>query len=256
MKKTLIILLFVFLAISAQADMITKVISLNYISASEAQQALKPLLQPDETMSVSGNKLILEVSSKTLTKLRTVLNQLDVLPVVFNVAVHQGDADWLNRQAQNNIVYSTHSQSMAGNNQSIQVMSGKSALISMGSNVPVVSSVGLGLWQTGASYERAPVKQGFLIQPTLQGSRIKVKIRRFMAQVNRADANEIDQQQADTTTVIPQDKWVKVGSAGNADEEDSSSVSYTAGNTFKDNSTIYLKISVEKTDEISGTLSK
>lgn len=257
MKNILWIIFFISLQVfAADSDMITKVITLNYISGEKAEQVLKPLIKPDESISHSDQKLVVSVSEKTLTKIRTVLQRLDVMPVVFNIYVHQDDADWLNRQRQSTISYSTSSNRTRADNQMVQVLNGKSALVSTGTNVPVVSSVSFGLWGTGVSYDRLSVNQGFLIQPTLRGSRVELKIRRFNAQQDNANQQNIHQNYTDTTTIVPEKKWVKLGSAGHADLDDGpTSVSYEAGNSFRDKQTVYVKVQVVKTKpEKSGRM--
>ena len=194
MKKILWIICFVSLSVfAAKTNMITKVISLNYISGEKAENILKPLLKANESISQSDQKLVVNVSEDTLTKIRTVLRRVDVMPVVFNIYVHQDDADWLNREKQSTITYSTSSNQSRADDQMIQVVNGKSALVSTGTNSPVVSAVSVGLWDSGVSYDRLSVKQGFLIQPTLKGSRVELKIRRFYAQQDNANQQNINQ---------------------------------------------------------------
>ena len=87
-----------------------------------------------------------------------------------------------------------------------------------------------------------------MIQPTLRGSRVELKIRRFNAQQDNANQQSIHQNYTDTTTIVPERKWIKLGSAGHADLGDGpASVSYEAGNSFRDKQTVYVKVQVVKT---------
>jgi hypothetical protein len=247
MKKYAAILL-LFATTAFSADLITKVIQLNYISASDAERVLNPLLSPGESISNTNNQLVVNVSPETLTKLRVVLHDIDVPPVVFGIFIHQGPANWLDTNDNDDTVYSSNSQSQASDSQSVQVMSGASAFVSMGSNVPVVSSVGIGWWQSGVSYQRENVSQGFLIQPQLQGQQVKLKIRRVNDRVNNVNSQQIDNQNVDTTTMIPLDQWVKLGSTGQADlgADNSSDVVYSTGQNYQSKSTLLIKVSVIK----------
>ena len=249
MKRLLWIFLFFSVAVHATDDkLITKVISLNYISGLEAEKLLKPLLSANEAMSFNKQQLVVRVSKDTLTQIRLVLRRTDVMPVVFNIYIHQDDADWLNRQEQSAVIYQTNSNDNRADDQMVQVMNGKSALVSTGENMPVLSSVSFGLWDTGVSYDRLSIKQGFLIQPTLRGSRVELKIRRFMAQENPANQETIHNHYTDTTTLIPEQKWIKLGAAGHANlGQGRASVSFEAGNSFRDKQTVYVKVSVVKT---------
>jgi hypothetical protein len=243
-KKWSWILLFWVSAVAADSQ-ITKVIPVNNISAEQAEQALKPLLQAGETLSHSGNQLIVNVSPTTLTKIRTILHDLDVSPATLGISVHQDQANWLDSNT-DNVVYGSNSQSISANSQSVQVSSGSSAFISIGRNVPVVSSVGAGDWNAGVSYERMNTSQGFLVRPQLQGNRVKLQIRRVNDTVNKVNNQEIDSQNIDTTTVIPLNQWVKIGSSAGADlpPHQSSDVLYTAGGNDQNRATLFIKVSV------------
>lgn len=246
MKKLLFILLII--ALPSFADnLLTKVIPLTYISTTTAEHAVRPLLRPGESISHSGNQLIVHASSKNISTVESVLQQLDIPPVTFNIFVHQDQADWLDQDS-DDVQYGTSSQSTASDSQSVQVLSGSSAFISMGSNVPVVSSVGGGRWNRGVSYDRAQATQGIFVEPQLQGSQVRLKVRRKNDQINHTNAQEIDQQNVDTTTIIPLDKWVKLGSSGLADNSSNKSddVSYTAGANYPQKGTLFIKISIVK----------
>lgn len=243
-----LLILFFFITTAFSADTITKVITLNYISSSVAYQALQPLLAPSDSISTAENKLIVSVSPETLTKIRTVLHALDVAPATFIISVHQDQADWLNTGDNSDIVYSTRSQSNNGDDQSVQVSSGASAFVATGNNVPMISSVGAGSWNLGVSFQREQVNQGFLIEPQLQGSKVRLKIRRMNDQVSMINNQQINTQSVDTTTIISVNKWVKIGSAGQANTatQSSSDVVYTAGGTQQDEQTVYIKVSLVK----------
>ncbi|MFI4918024.1 MAG: secretin N-terminal domain-containing protein [Legionellales bacterium] len=228
-------------------DLTTKVMSLSYINVNTAEQALKPLLNPGESISHAANKLIVTGTPKTLTTIQAVLQELDVPPVTFNVSIHQDQANWLDQDSSDSISYGTSSQTNAADSQSVQVMSGASAFIAMGSNVPLLSSVSGGSLAPGVSYQRAQVSQGILIEPQLQGKQVKLKIRRTNDHVNNSNAQEIDNQNVDTTTMIPLNRWVKLGSTGQADNssEQSTDVNYNAGANYQQKGTLFIKVRVE-----------
>lgn len=234
---------------ASAADLITKVIPLSYINPGEAEQALKPLLSSEETISHTGHQLIVNVSADTLTKFRTILHQIDIPQVVFKILVHQDQANWLSTSNSDDVVYGTAgNNNTSGNSQSVQVMNGASALISTGSNVPVVSSVGAGAWNAGVAYERMDAEEGFLVQPQLEGSKVKLIIRRVNSRTDNINAQQINNQNVNTTTIVPLDKWVALGSSGQADlsSKPSTDIVYTAGGTYRDNETVYIKVSIER----------
>ncbi len=244
MNRWLIGLLFLAGSAFAQTT-ITKMIELNYIQADKVVQLLQPLIDSDEGERISGagQTLIVVVNPPTLTKIREILHQLDVPPVTFNISIYQGDPNWLSQQNNNDVVYSTNPQSQAQRSQSVKVMSGESAFVSTGEQVPIVSSVGVGFF-TGVSYQQHNIQNGLLVQPVMQGNQVKLSVKRVREQGNAAGGQQFDNQQVNTTIMAPLNKWVPLGSAEGAQNTNSSSTSFTAGRPFSQNSTLYIKVSV------------
>lgn len=240
------ILVLLLLTSNVFADgMVTKVIQLNYLQANKVIQLLRPLISSGEQVSGSGHTLIVKVNEDTMKQIRTVLHQIDVPPVSFNIAIFQGDPDWLSPQNNNSVVYSTQSQSEVQRSQSVKVMSGESAFVSTGEEIPIVSAVGAGFF-TGVAYQQRNVKNGLVVQPVLQGSQVKLTVKRVREQVNAAGGQQFDNQQINTTIMAPLNKWVSLGSAEGAQSSDTSSTSYSAGRTYSKNSTLYIKVSLVK----------
>lgn len=243
MKRWLIGLLF-FAGNAFSQGMITKVIELNYVQADNVIQLIQPLLQSGEKISGSGQTLVVSVSPDTLTEIREVLHKIDVPPVTFNISIFQGDPDWLSQQNQNDVTYSTNPQFQVQRNQSVNVMSGQSALVSTGEQVPVVSAVGVGFYNTGIAYQQHNIDNGLLVQPVLQGSQVKLTVKRVRQQQSVESSQQFDNQEVATTVMAPLNKWVPLGTAEGAQQADSNSTSYTAGRPFSLNSTLYIKVTV------------
>lgn len=244
MRRWLLGLLFLASNAFAQGT-ITKVIELNYLQANKVIQLIQPLLQSGEKVSGSGQTLVVKVAPQTLTQIRTILHQIDVPPVTFNITIYQGDPNWLSAQNSNSVSYSTQPRSEQVRSQSVKVMSGESALISTGEEVPIVTSVGAGFYAAGVSYEQHNIRNGLLVQPVLKGSQVRLTIKRVREQVNAAGGQQFDNQQVNTTLMVPLNKWVSLGSAEGAQNTNSnSSRSFSAGRTFSQNSTLYIRVSV------------
>ncbi|MCC5015655.1 MULTISPECIES: type II/III secretion system protein [Legionella] len=243
MKKWFVGLLF--LAMNVWADqMITKVIELNYQNADNVIRLVQPLLQDGEQITGSGQTLVVKVTPQTLTQLRTVLHKLDQPPVTFEITVFQGDPDWLNQQNDNDMVISTSSQSQQRRRQSVTVMNGESAFVSTGEDQPVLSSVGIGFWGTGVSYDRRLVQNGLLVEPVLQGQRVKLTVRRVREQDNQVVNQQFDEQQVNTTVMVPLNQWVPLASAEGDAPADSNTIVIRAGNQYTQNSTLYIKVRI------------
>lgn len=224
--------------------MITKVIQLNYLQADKVIQLIQPMIQSGERISGTGQTLVVNVSSDTLTMIRDVLHKIDVPPVTFNIAVYQGDPNWLRTQNSNDVVYSTNPQSQVQRSQSVKVLNGESAFVSTAQQMPIVSAVGVGFF-TGVDYQQHNIENGLLILPVLQGSQVKLTVKRVRQQQNAAGGQQFDNQKINTTVMAPLNKWVPLGSAeGAQNNNNSSSTSFTAGRPFSQNSTLYIKVSI------------
>ncbi|WED42424.1 secretin N-terminal domain-containing protein [Legionella cardiaca] len=250
MKTWFLSLFFVVTSALAQ-PLMTKVIELHYQNADTVIQLLQPLLQDGEQITGTGQTLIVKVSPQTLTQLRTILQKIDQPPVTFEITVFQGDPDWLSTQNDNTIVISTSSQQNQQRRQSIQVMNGESAFVSTGQDQPVISSVGIGWWGPGVSYDRRLVQNGLLVEPVLQGQKVKLTVRRVREQDSRASNQAFDQQQVVTTVLVPLNQWVSLASPQGDAPADSTTEVIRAGDQFSQNSTLYIKVRIIK-KESSG----
>lgn len=243
-RTCLIGLLFLASNAFSQPTMMTKVIQLNYVQADKVIQLIQPLIQTDDGEKISGlgQTLVVKVNPQTLTQIREVLHSIDVPPVTFNISIYQGDPNWLSSQ-NNNVIYSTNPQSEVQRSQSVKVMSGESALVTTGEEVPIVSAVGIGFF-TGIDYQQHNIQNGLLVKPVLQGKQVKLSVKRVREQQNSAGGQQFDNQQVNTTILAPLNKWVALGTAEGKSDADHSPVSYTAGRSFSQNSTLYIKVSV------------
>lgn len=242
-KQWLLCLLLLTSSVFAQNNL-TKVIQLEYVPANKVIKLMQPLLGQGEKISGSGQTLVVNVSPDTLTQIRAVLHKIDVPPVTFTVSVYQGDPNWLSSQNSNDVIFSTRPRSEMERGQSVSVLNGESAMISTGSTVPVINSVGFG-WNTGVSYGQQPVQNSVIISPLLQGSQVRITVKKLREQQNTASWQQFDDQQVDTTIMAPLNKWVQLGSAQGAQfQNDSSTVSYSAGRPFQQNATLYIKVSL------------
>ena len=243
MKRIVIISLWFLTSMAFSQPMITKVIELNYLSADKVIQLIQPLLQSGEQLSGSGQTLIVKVSPHTLTQVREVLHQIDLPPVTFNIAVYQGDANWLSAQNSNSTVYSTHSPSEEQRSQSIKVMSGQSAVVNTDQQVPIISAVSGGFYP-GVAYQQHQVNNGLLVQPVLRGSQVQLTIKKVREQIDPAGGQQFDNQKLATTLLIPLNKWVSLGSSEGMKNSDSSATTNSAGRPFTQNATLYIKVSI------------
>ncbi|WP_233586523.1 type II/III secretion system protein [Legionella sp. km772] len=244
MKKWLILLFFLVNQVFAQ-PFVSKVIELHYLSADQVVELLKPLMVEGEQVSGSGQILILKVSPQTLSDIRNVLHKIDVPPVSFTVTVYQGDANWLSKQG-NEVVYSTRPQYQSPPSQSVSVLNGQTALVSMDNQIPIVQAIGYGFY-AGAIYQQHTVQTGLLVQPILKGSQVQLAVKRIRQQQNVPGSQQFGEQQIDTTIMAPLNKWVALGTTNGSNELSQSSTVYSNRPSFVKNSTLYIKVSIDKT---------
>lgn len=243
MKKT-IFLFFMLISVAFADSNIAKVIQLHYQQAQTIIKLAQPLLQNGEKISGSGQTLVVNVSPATLTKLRALIHQLDQPPVTFQISIFQGDPDWLNQQDDTSWSISTNSQQQQQRSQSVQVMNGESAFISTGQDQPMITNIGFGWFSGGVNYQRQMVQNGLVVVPELQGQQVKLSVKRIRQQNNQVNNQTIDQQQVDTTVMVPLNKWVTLGSAQGSPQADDNTEVIRAGNQFTQNSTLYVKVTV------------
>lgn len=238
MRRWFIISFFVATHAIAQS-MVSKVILLHYLDSSECISLIQPFISANEIVSGSGQSLVLHVTPQTLAKIRMLVHQIDVPAKTFKIAVYQGPADWLNQQKKQE-TYSTNLQINNPASQWVQVMNGQKALISMDKQVPIIKAVGFAFFP-GVIYQQHRVQTGLLVQPILKGSLVQLTISRTRQQQAIQGYQQFDQQQLDTTVLIPLGQWVAIGAATNSSEESTSGVLYTTKNAFLQQSTLYIK---------------
>lgn len=222
--KKLFSAVFILVLISHQAwadKLITKTIAVQYVDANLLVQALKPLLHDNETISVFDNKIILSVSSDTLTKIRPIIHDLDKPKAMLLVKIHQDSENWLDQGYQKADVYSTSSQTLQKDNQSVKVLSGTSAYVNTAENYPVIQWTGVSLFYGGGvAYQRQQSNKGFYIQPTLQGTQVKLFIKRQYGQQNRVNQQDDSNSSVESTMMVPLNQWVKLSETSSAEGHD------------------------------------
>lgn len=240
MKKWILVLFFLASNSFAQA-LVTKVVELHYLPAEQVIALINPLMEQGERVSGSGQTLVLRVSPQTLTDIRRVLHQIDVPPVTFAITVYQGDANWLNNRGNN--VFSTRSQLQSPPSQSVQVLNGQTALVSMDNQIPIVRSIGFGFY-SGLIFQQHRVQTGLLVRPILQGAQVQLAVRRIRQQQNIPGSQQFGEQQIDTTIMAPLDQWVSLGTTNGSSNVNQSSNVISNRRSFESNSTLYIKVSI------------
>lgn len=224
--------------------LLSKSIELHYLQAEQVVELIKPLMKSGEQIKGAGQILVLSVSPQTLTEIRAILKKIDVPPVTFDITVYQGDATWLQTRG-NRVVYSTRSQTQSPPSQSVKVMNGQTALVSMDNQIPIVKAVGLGFFP-GVVYQQYNIQTALLVRPLLQGSKVQLTVKRIRQQQNAPVGQQFGQQQIETTIMAPIDQWISLGTTNGDNNLNQSSTVYSTRGSFVKNSTMYIKVSMVK----------
>lgn len=200
------------------------VIDLKYRTAAEVIPVLQPLLEKGGALTGQDYKLFVRASPSNLRQLRAALEQIDRKPNQLLVSVRRSTEQEVQREraqvsgtvsnrGANASVRATESSSRDRNSgiASVQVIEGNSALISSGSDVPIVTSVVAGAGRrpfAGATTSYRNLSSGFVVTPRLRGTQVVLDIE----QQDERLANGTVQTQSLTTQVSgPLGEWIRLG---------------------------------------------
>lgn len=245
MIKWCLVGLFFWVSSAFAEPLLSKIVQLQYIPASKVIQLVQPLMQEGEQISGVDHTLVLKVCAHSLDEIRALIHQIDRPPVLFRITIYQGGPDWLNAQNQKELIYTSDSLAKNAQSQSVSVLNGESAWISTGTNIPQVRAVGFGFY-AGLVFKPHQVQTGLFVRPVLMGSKVQLSVKRLREQVVLTGWQQFDEQQIDTTVMVPMNQWVLIGSSEGLLQLNSSSTVYSAGRAFSQNSSLYLKISLLK----------
>lgn len=237
------------------ANQLVKVIHLNYKTASEVIPLLTPALIEGAKVSGQKNTLVIKTTPQNLTQIRYILHKLDVPPIMYLIAIRQGNLHGNHTNLGNVIEYNTQSDDYQLRNQKVKVLNGETAFINTGQQIAQIESAGIGWWNTGVTYQRRNVNQGFWVEPHRQGHAVLLKIYRLRERSNPQLAQTIDYQTTMTTLRVPVGQWVEIGSSRSQGMENSNdSVIYQTGNRFTQTANLYIKVSIlNDPDKIHST---
>jgi type II secretory pathway component GspD/PulD (secretin) len=250
--RTNALVIMLMFSLSAQEQQtVLDVITLKYRSAEQVIPLLEPLLAPGATISGLQNRVILRTTPQNLAELRSVIDQIDGMPRRLTISVRQDSIDSASRSEvgisgsvgtdraratlpENNGgpgarveirrgddrvgVGAQQSQSAATGRgvQTVQVLEGNEAYISLGQSVPVRSrSVIQGPQGTriSESVEYRNANTGFHAIPRVSGDRVTVSIRSRRDSLADANSATLGVQRIDTAVSGRLGEWLEIGAA-------------------------------------------
>lgn len=203
-------LLALLLSLGLAAENVFEVIELRYRTAEELLPVLRPMVEPEGTLSSTQNKLIVRGPRERVIELRKLVAQLDTAPRMLLVTVRQGggfdrhtrasgvsgtgrfgdvtvDAPPADPSLPGVAVAGSHgsvelrsgtreSRGSHDADQQLRVMDGREAVIHVGQEVPYATkSVGPGgLVSENVTFRE--VLTGFVVRPRVQGDRVTLDV--------------------------------------------------------------------------------
>jgi len=251
----------------------------------ELIQVIEPLVAPEGVVRASGNNLIVRATPQRMREIRGVLDKLDTPPKQLLISVRQGadlsdsersasisgrvgndsariaippnqrdDANVILRDGNGNIVRGGVSDSTSSNQntstQQVRVLEGRSALIQVGQQRPVVErrvfpSVGrpVVIEQQGVQN----ITTGFRVLPRVHGQQFTLDISPQQANLRSrpgrfGDQGIVDVQRLNTSVSGPLGQWVDIGGAVQQQSLQSSGIGSTASSQSSTNTSVLIKV--------------
>ena len=201
-----------------------EVIDLKYRTAAEVIPVLQPLLEQGGALTGQDYKLFVRTSPTNLRQLRDALEQIDRKPGQLLVSVRRSTEQEVQRErgqvsgtvsnrGANVSVQATQSNARDRTDgiASVQVIEGNSALISSGSDVPIVTGVAAGVGRrsfaaVGTSYRN--LSSGFLVTPRVTGTQVVLEIEQ---RDERVVNGNVQTQHLTTQVSGPLGEWIRLG---------------------------------------------
>jgi type II secretory pathway component GspD/PulD (secretin) len=232
-----------------------EVLDLKYRTAAEVIPVLRPLLEQGGVLSGQDYKLFVRTSPGNLRQLRAALEQIDRKPNQMVVSVRRSTEQEMQREragvsgAVSNRGADVSVRATASNDRdrssaiaSVQVIEGNAALISSGSDVPIVTSVAAGTGRrpwAGATTSYRSVSSGFLVTPRVNGTQVVLDIEQ---QDERVANGSIQTQRLTTQVSGPLGEWIRLGGVHETSSTQQSGILSRQYSTQSDAREIWVKV--------------
>jgi type II secretory pathway component GspD/PulD (secretin) len=248
--RTLGLFFMLVFALCAHAqETVLEVIDLKYRSADQIVPILKPLLAPGGTISSLQNRVIVRTTPQNLAELHKVLDALDNKPKRLMISVRQEmaqasaasgaevsgsiGADGARVTIPRNRskpgataqvrrgddvarakVFSSQSEATNNGVQTVQVLEGNEALVSVGQSVPVRSSSVARTpqgTQISESVDYRDAVTGFRVRPRVHGDQVTLEIRSSNDSPASPGSQTLNIQRVDTVVSGRLGEWMEIG---------------------------------------------
>ncbi|MGZ8250469.1 secretin N-terminal domain-containing protein [Methylomagnum sp.] len=237
-----------------QADELA-IIELRQRPAEELIPLIRPLLGPSDAIVPNHNQLIVRANPATVAEIRALLDQIDIRPHRLLITVAQGsqisgESSGAGAQIRGRInldqpgdsaadiharIHQAERQSITDSAQRVQTLDGSSAVIQMGTQIPVPSPYGY-----GADYRAATT--GFAVTPRLAGGRVLLDIAPWSDRLESDPGGVINTQSAHTRLQVELGEWIEVGGAAETTSRDQNGLIGGGYSNQNRDSRIFLKV--------------
>lgn len=266
---------------AAAADgTVLEVIALKHRNVDQVLPVIRPLVDPRGSVSGMSGQLIVRTTPANLSEIRRVLAAIDTLPRRLVITVRQDSGVAAHRQeagvsgtatvgdsaavrlppsnrdsaglsveggsgedrVRGHIV-DTRSLENERNVQTLQVLEGAEAFISVGRSVPDrrVLRTPYGTRVIDSTGYRS-VDTGFYVLPQVSGDRVTLQINPRRERLSRDDHGAIETQQVVTTVSARLGEWMEIGAAGQDGSESGSSLGSRSGASTVDQRRVLIKV--------------
>src|SRR5687768_7640403 len=249
-----VLISFCLIACPARAQAL-EVLDLKYRTAAEVIPVLQPLLDQGGVLTGQDYKLFVRTSSGNLRQLRAALEQIDRKPNQLMVSVRRSTEQEMQRErAQVSGTVSnrgadvsvrateSNARDRSSGIASVQVIEGNSALISSGSDVPVVTSVAAGAGRrpwAGATTSYRNVSSGFLVTPRVKATQVVLDIEQ---QDERVANGNVQTQRLTTQVSGPLGEWIPLGGVSESAASQQRGILSRQYSTHSDAREIWVKV--------------
>lgn len=211
---------------------VLEVIPLKYRSAEQVIPVIQPMIAQGGSLSGFQNQLVIRTTPDNLQEIRRILARIDTAPRRLLITVRQdADSERSRRAAELSGSISSDGDSRVRarvldsralendrNTQTLQVLEGNSAFISVGQSVPVqsrqvVRSVvgGRTVEQVGTSVEYRDVTSGFYVLPRVTGDRVMLEVSPQHDTLSAQRPGAVNVQRVSTTVSARLGEWIELG---------------------------------------------
>ncbi len=276
--KTLTAILLFFVSMNAWSEMIIETIQLLHRSSEEVIPIVRPMLDPEGSLSGTGYKLIIKSTPTNISQIQAMLEEIDVNPNQLKISVSYQDqsnqndrggsvsikakgdiasveiGDPNNRQEGDLTVtnsndkvkfdariYETKSKDKNAEVQTMSVTEGYWGTISMGQSIPYARRFRNPDGTVTESVQYRKVMSGFRVKPQTKGDNVTLTIQQ--QKQSRSDNRlAIDSSQIETVVTGKLGQWIYIGGTDHDKNLSESGINYSTRIRSTDVNQVWIKV--------------